>query len=257
MITMDKLVGFPPLYYINLHHREDRNDYMKGVVHRYNLDGTRISATNGACGIEYLSSLVDEMPQRLRPNEIACTISHLRAIQHWLNTSQSDTAMICEDDVCLDSVTSWNHSWNNVVSSLPYYWEILQCCVIFHPQHDIIINLHHRTSYDYSAACYMIRRSYAERLMNFYWNQETKRWRLSYPTAFPLTSEEVIYRPGVCLTIPLFSFTNEHGSDIQTKDHIETYHSFSKKIHQHLWKELERNQQVTILSMHPLLTYNV
>ena len=251
---MSKLDNFPPLYYINLDDRIDRNVYMTTMLHKHNIKGTRISAINGRLGqhVEY----IDEIPNRLRPNEIACTISHLRAIQYWLQTSDSETAIICEDDISFDESCKWPFSWSDVVSSLPFYWEILQCCVIFHPQHEIIVNLHHRTSYDYSAACYLIKRSYAERLLSYYWNSNTLKWNLTYKSPFPLTSEETVYRPGVCLTIPLFTFTNEHGSDIQTSEHLETYHTFSKKIYTTLWNQVQLiDKSITILTIHPQIVF--
>ena len=252
---MNKLDTFPPLYYINLDDRVDRNNYMTSMLDRHNITGNRISAINGRLG-QHLPH-VDELPNRLRPNEIACTISHLRAIQYWLSTSTSDTAIICEDDISFDESSKWKFSWSDVVSSLPFYWEILQCCIIFHPQNEIIVNLHHRTSYDYSAACYLIKRSYAERLMSYYWNPVTLKWKLNMNSPFPLTSEETLYRPGVCLSIPLFTFTNEHGSDIQTSDHLETYHTFSKKIYTTIWDQLElvNSSHDIILKMHPLVTF--
>lgn len=249
-------MNFPPLYYINLDHREDRNDYMTRLLHEFDLNGTRISATNGSKGLDSLSQYVDVLPSNLRPNEIACTISHLRAIQYWLQTSTSDTAMFCEDDISFSTLRKWNFTWDDVLSSLPYYWETLQCCIIYHPEKEKIISLHHRTSYDYSAACYVIKRSYAEKLMSYYWNTITKKWKLDYKTPFTLTSEETVFRPGVCLSVPLFTFTNEHGSDIQSTEHLETFHTFSKKIHSTIWDQLPKLQNTSILKMFPIITFS-
>lgn len=249
---MNKLDSFPPIYYINLDYRTDRNEHIEKLIKIHNLNATRISATNGS---ESLESLLDSMPSGLRPNEIACTLSHLRAIQHWLHTSDTETAVICEDDVSFDSVDSWNFSWKDVMKALPYYWEIFQCSIIYHPKHEIVLNLHNRSTFNYSAACYVIKRSYAERLMSYYWNTITQRWKLDYISAVPLTSEETIFRPGACLSLPLFSFTNEHGSNIQTQDHIETYHIFSKKIHTLLWQQIAQSS-IQLLQMNPSITFN-
>lgn len=248
---MNKLDSFPPLYYINLDDRIDRNDHMKNLIETHHLNATRIPATNGSEPFEHL---LDSIPSRLRPNEIACVLSHLRAIIYWLETSDTDTAVICEDDVCFDSVSSWAFSWKDVMNALPYYWEIFQCSIIYHPEYDITLNLHHRTIFNYSAACYVIKRSYAERLISYYWNPKTLRWKLDYPSSVPLTSEETIFRPGACLSLPLFSFTNQHGSNIQTEDHIETYHTFSKKIHSLLWKQMSQTSG-QLLQMHPSIIY--
>lgn len=228
---------------------------MQHLLSEYGVSGTRIPATNGNVGLESLASLVDALPADLTSNELACTISHLRAIQHWLETSRSEIAMICEDDISFDAVKKWNFSWGDVMSSLPYYWDALQCCIIYHPEKEKIISLHHRTPYDFSAACYLIKRSYAEKLMSYYWNPVTRKWKLDYKTSFRFTSEETIFIPGVCLSMPLFTFTNEHGSDIQSQDHLETWHSLSKKIHAVMWEKLPKMANRSILQMTPIIRF--
>ena len=246
-------MSFPPLYYINLDHRPDRNEHMRQLLEEYKVNGTRVPATDGTSGPQSLTRLVDFLPADLKASELACTVSHLRAIQYWLQTSQSETAMICEDDISFDGLRKWNFLWSDVLAALPYYWEVLQCCIIYHPEKEKIISLHHRTAYDFSAACYVIKRPYAKRLMSYYWNPATNRWRLDYKTAFRLTSEETIFRPGVCLSLPLFTFTNEHGSDIQSSDHLESWHALSKEIHASVWQGLPKLKNASVLQMIPVI----
>jgi hypothetical protein len=105
--------------------------------------------------------------------------------------------------------------------------------------------------YDYSAACYMVNRRYAKKLMELYWNEDTQKWRLHGLHPFPLTSEEAIYRPGACLSIPLFTFMGTMGSDIQTKAHLDQYHNYSKALNEHLWKQTTAKQ---LLPMFPFQT---
>lgn len=241
---------FPPMYYINLDNRVDRNEHMKTIISSFNMKATRISATN----VENYKNFIEKFPYGLRPSETACLVSHLSAIREWLTTSDSDIAMICEDDVSFEHVSQWPFTWGQFMSSLPYYWEICQCCIIFHPQQNIFINMHNRTESDFSAACYILKRSYAKRLMSYYWNSITEKWKLDFPISYRLTSEEAIYRPGACISIPLFSFTNEHGSNIQSEDHLETYHTFSKCIHNMLWSQI---REINILNMTPSITYTV
>lgn len=248
---MSVLEHLPPIYYINLDRCEDRRLHMEKMLSSYGLQGTRIQATDGSKPVDHL---VDVMPVRLRPNEIACTISHLRAIQTWLTTSDSDMALICEDDLSFETVEHWPFNWTHLIQRLPYYWEIVQLCIIYHPKQEINVNLHTRTNYDFSAACYMMKRSYAQRLMSYYWNAVTSRWKLDYPLSVGLTSEEAVYRPGSCLSIPLFTFTNEHGSSIQTAEHVETYHAFSKRVVMSMWKQLKQSG-LDILNTFPPILY--
>lgn len=242
------LEGFPPLYYLNLKRRKDRDEHMKKLIKTYKLNGTRVEAVDGTVVGSY-DNLVEATPPYLKDVQIACTISHLQTIRHWLLNSDTETAVICEDDVSFEHVEQWGVNWKEIESAFPHYWDIIQMCVIFHPNQDIIFNLHHRTMYDYSAACYMVNRRYAKKLMDLYWNDAAQCWRLHVVVPFPLTSEEAVYRPGSCLTIPLFTFTGSMGSDIQNKDHLEHFHTFSKMLHKHLWQQIKAPQ---LLNMWPL-----
>ena len=247
---MNKLNGLPPLYYINLDRCADRRAYMESMLASAGISGTRIQATDGT---QPLHHLVHAMPSRLTPNELACTISHLRAIQTWLTTSNSDCALICEDDLSLETVESWPFTWKDLVASLPYYWDIVQLCIIYLPNQEIIVNLHSRTVYDFSATCYLIKRSYAERLMTYYWSME--RWKVDYPLSVGLSSEEAVYRPGACLSIPLFTYTMQFDSEIQSKEHVTTYHHFSRDVVRCVWKQL-RGKREEILRTYPRLYFN-
>lgn len=244
---MNPLHDFPPIYYINLDSRLDRKQHMEKMIDMYSLHATRISAIDGK---QPVASYVEQLPPRLRPVEIACTVSHLRAIREWYTTSDTDTAIICEDDVCFDGVASWGCSFTDMIGQLPSYWDMVQLCIIYHPLHEKIITLHHRTTYDFSAAIYLIRRSYAEKLLQLYWKEELGKWNISgqrFP--LPLTSEEAIYRPGVILSVPLFTFMGTMGSDIQSKEHLDQYHTYSKNLYHHVWKQYKGNAKALLQMM--------
>jgi GR25 family glycosyltransferase involved in LPS biosynthesis len=246
--NMNPLESFPPVYYINLDSRKDRQKHMEGIIQTYSLQATRISAVHGK---KPLLGFVENIPDNLRPVEVACCLSHLRAIREWYSTSNTDTAIICEDDVCFDEVKSWGCSWSDIVARLPAYWDVVQLCIIYHPMQDKILNLHHRTTYDFSAAIYMIKRSYAQKLLQLYWKEDIGKWNIDgayYP--LPLTSEEAVYRPGVVLSIPLFTFMGTMGSDIQNQDHLDQYHAFSKQLYHYVWKQYA-GKGLALLQMMP------
>ena len=248
LVNMNPLESFPPVYYINLDHRQDRKKHMDEIIATYSLQATRVSAVNGKKPME---SYVERRPQNLRPVEIACTLSHLQAIREWYTTSDTNTAIICEDDVCFSEVPSWGCSWADIVARLPAYWEVVQLCIIYHPLQDKILNLHHRTTYDFSTAIYMIKRSYAQKLLQLYWKEDIGKWNLDgayYP--LPLSAEEALYRPGVTLSLPLFVFMGTMGSDIQSQEHQDQYHAFSKQLYHYVWKQYA-GKGLSLLQMMP------
>jgi GR25 family glycosyltransferase involved in LPS biosynthesis len=65
-------------------------------------------------------------PEMMTSGEIGCTTSHLKAIKHWYETSDSPYAIIMEDDCNLDLVQFWNFTWNDFYAQVPYDWDVVQ-----------------------------------------------------------------------------------------------------------------------------------
>ena len=227
-----KLNDLPPLYYINLDDRDDKRNYMEKMCSTHGITAKRISAINGKQPFEHLLS--GQYPKRLKPTEIACSISHLTAIREWYTTSDTEFALICEDDLSLDTVPYWNLTWNQIMERLPFYWDIAQLCITYHPQQQAIVNMHMHQTTDFSCVCYMIRRPYAKKLLDLYWRYGS--WKLDYSYPMALTAEELLYKPGSCVSIPLFTYTNEFMSSIQTKEHMVIYHEYSRNLCLDLWR---------------------
>lgn len=93
-----------PIFYINLANRPDRRDFMEGQFRALGLDGTRIEAVTPADlpagDIERYCNR--EKPSFLRPNELACTMSHERCWQTMLDMG-AERAVVFEDDVKISS----------------------------------------------------------------------------------------------------------------------------------------------------------
>lgn len=240
-----KLVGLPPIYYINLDHRDDKRKHMERLVAEYDLKATRVSAVDGR---KHVGDYVKEIPPAVKHRELACSISHLNTIRKWLTESDTPYALICEDDWSLDTVMYWSFTWNDFTSRLPYYWDIVQCCITYHPQMTSTLNLHLRELGDFACVSYLINRRYAMKLMDLYW--KNNRWDIVYPSPFKLTAEELLYKPGVCFSIPLFTYTNEFESSIQTLEHMAKYHIPARQFTLESWLKMGKND---LLSMYPLV----
>lgn len=232
------LEGIPPLYYINLDRRRDRRDHMEKMLSDAGItNATRITATDG----QRAANCITEAPPGLSWSEIACLVSHLRAIREWLETSDSLTAIICEDDLSFETVPRWGCGWPTIAAALESAkmsdasdWELVQMAIIYTPGRPTTINLHERRPEDWSACAYLIRRPYAERLVSTYWNAASRRWSFP-PSTVRQTSENVILLAGKCLSIPLFTYTRA-DSDIQTAEHVETFHTRSRDLVLSAWQ---------------------
>ena len=127
-----KLKGLPPLYYINIDGEPERDHYMQAQLKYWEIeDATRISAYDGR--EDDLSDILKgKYPDNMSSGEIGCTTSHLKAIKHWIDTSDSPCAIIAEDDVDLSVVKFWNFCWKDFYSLIPYDYDVVQLLSLIH-----------------------------------------------------------------------------------------------------------------------------
>jgi hypothetical protein len=234
----DVLQWLPPVYYINLDRRPDRRAHFEAIAAAAGLkDATRTVAVDG---IKARALIKGAPPAALSVNELACLISHLRAIREWLETSDSEFAFICEDDVSFETAAHWGCNWSAILGILKEEkmpsgadWDVIQAALTYVPELPAIMNLHPRLGQDWCAAAYLLRRSYAEKLIDTHWDVTTRRWTIPEGAGKP-TSENLILH-GNCLSIPLFTYINT-GSDIQSKEHTAVWHNSSRERVLAAWK---------------------
>ena len=106
-----KLKGIGPIYYLNLDGQPDRKEYMESQFKYWEIENyTRISAYDGRED-DLSDILTGRYPEMMTSGEIGCITSHLKAIKHWYETSDSQYAIMMEDDCSLDLVRYWNFTW--------------------------------------------------------------------------------------------------------------------------------------------------
>ena len=108
-----KLRGFGPIYYTNLDGQPDRKQWMESQFDYWEIeDYTRISGHDGR--EDDLSDIISgRYPENMSSGEIGCVTSHLKAIKHWYEISDSPYAVIMEDDCDLSIVKNWNFTWQD------------------------------------------------------------------------------------------------------------------------------------------------
>jgi GR25 family glycosyltransferase involved in LPS biosynthesis len=225
------LKDFGPIYVINLKSKEDRLNNIKKEFNKHGVkDYTIIEAVDGSN--EDLSLLVDNPSSvKISNNEIACTVSHLKTIKHWLDTSKSEYAIIIEDDLILDTVNDWQWTWNEFLSKIDLDYNMLQLSIIHNGR--VNTSLHYREVRDSSTACYLIKRSWAERLVNTYIQNDKVVFKTMLgPTA---VADYLIYHEAICLAFPLFTYSLDFGSSIN-EEHVDTIHKKSRQEVLDFWK---------------------
>jgi len=217
-----KLKNIGPIYYLNLDGQPERKEYMENQFKYWEITNyERISAYDGRN--DDLSSIIKgRYPENMTSGEIGCTTSHLKAIKHWYETSDSPYAIIMEDDVNLQLVQYWDFTWSQFYSKVPYDWDVIQLAIICTGA--LHVTLHKRFVNDFSTACYMITRHHAEKLIKHHIRDD--KYKLDNGVKPRAVADDLIYNSGNTFSIPLFLYKIELGSSIHP-EHIDIFHRSS------------------------------
>ena len=244
--SLHKLKNFGPIYYLNLDGQPERKEYMEEQFKYWEIENyTRISAYDGRN--DDLSDIIfGRYPEMLTSGEIGCVTSHLKAIKHWIDTTDSPYAIIMEDDCNIELAKYWNFTWGDFISRAPYAWDIVQLAII--STGDISVPIHTRFVNEFSTACYVITRHHAEKLIKNHVRGE--KYKLDNGVRPRPVADDLIYNSGVTYATPLFLYKIELGSSIHP-EHIETFHRSSHDGIMNFWQQM--GSQITV---DQLMDYN-
>jgi GR25 family glycosyltransferase involved in LPS biosynthesis len=217
-----KLQGIGPIYYLNLDGQPERKEYVEEQFSYWEIKNhTRISGYDGRN--DDLSDIISgRYPDNMTSSEIGCTTSHLKAIKHWIETSESQCAIFMEDDVDLQIAKYWDFTWKDFQSLVPYDYDVIQLAIICTgPLH---VKLHRRFVNDFSTAAYMITRHHAEKLLKFHIRNE--KYKLDNGSKPRAVADDLIYNSGNTFSIPLFLYKIALGSSIHP-EHVDIFHKSS------------------------------
>ena len=228
-----KLKGLPPIYCINLDEKPDRWEYMEDHFKYWEIENyTRISAYDGRDD-DLSDILKGRYPDNMTSGEVGCVTSHLKAMKHWLETSDAPCVLMMEDDCDISTVKHWPFTWKDFYSKVPYDYDVVQLAII-NPG-AIHARLHKRFVNDFSTACYMITRHHAEKLIRLHCRED--KYKLDQGSKPRAVADDLIYNSGNTYAIPLFLYKIALGSDIHDI-HIDVFHRSS---HDGLWQFWQNN----------------
>ncbi len=243
-----KLKSLPPIYYLNLEAEPERKIYMETQFKYWEIDNyTRIEAYDGRDDRDLGHILKGKYPDNMSSGEVGCTTSHLKALKHYLETSDSPCALIMEDDCDLGTVAHWPFTWRDFYAKTPYDYDVVQLAIINPAQ--INVQLHKRFVNDFSTACYLIHRRHAKKLMDLHVRGD--KYKLDNGVKPRAVADDLIYNSGNTFAMPLFLYKIEMGSSIH-KEHVDVWHRSS---HQGLWN-FWREQSVNVEDWNPLFDYD-
>lgn len=227
-----KLEGIGPIYYINLDGEPERRIYMEAQLKYWEIDNyTRISAYDGRED-DLGDILKGRYPDNMSGGEIGCTTSHLKAIKHWYETSDSPYAIIMEDDCSLDLVRFWNFTWKDFYSKIPYDWDVVQIAIIC--TGDIHLRIHKRFVNEFSTACYLVTRHHAEKLIRLHCRGD--KYKLDNGVRPRPVADDLIYNSGNTYSLPLLLYRIELGSSIHP-EHVDVFHKGNFESQFNYWSQ--------------------
>ena len=227
-----KLKNFGPLYCINLDGQPERWKYMENQFKYWEVDDyTRISAYDGRD--DDLSDIIKgKYPENMSSGEVGCTTSHLKAMKYYLETSDSQYAIMMGEDCSLDLVQFWNFKWNELYAHFPYDYDVVQLAIIC--TGDIHVRLHKRFVNDFSTACYVISRYHAEKLVRLHCRGD--KYKLDQGVKPRPVADDLIYNSGNSFAIPLLVYKFELGSSIHPV-HVDAYHKQNYEAQVNYWTQ--------------------
>lgn len=228
---LNKLDGFGPIYVINLDRHPERKEHMIQQFKENGLsDYEFIKAVDGVN--DSLDNVIQLDKLAVTKPEIGCAVSHLTALKHWLDTSDSDHAVIMEDDINFDPVQYWKFTWSNFIKNVRPF-DILQLSIIHN--YNINTNLHIREANDWSTGVYVISRSWAEKLIEKHYVDEKFNLYMDRKSV----ADVMIYYGAKSYAAPLFVTNTGFESSIND-NHVKGSHLRSYNQVMDFWKSISQ-----------------
>lgn len=159
-----KLDSIPVLNILSINEAEERRNNQEEEFKKYGLDKYKYHVYNRYDPNSY--KLLGTGHEKLLPTHIGIAISHLDTIKHWLDTTDDEVGFFSEDDMSLETVQYWNFTWLEFYNRLPSDWEAVQLCLLSEVLRDI--KFAERNLHDWGGQAYIMKRSYAEKLLNYH-----------------------------------------------------------------------------------------
>jgi GR25 family glycosyltransferase involved in LPS biosynthesis len=150
--------------WINLDRSLERKKYMINLLKDINIPNYRISAIDGKA-YKDIKSIYGDIPlsKELTNSEIACTLSHIKAINYFKNIP-GDYFIICEDDICFNNIILFDKNLETIIKECPKFDILLLNKTYNKPINEIYAkwsDYYVKEPIDaiYSTVCYVISRS--------------------------------------------------------------------------------------------------
>ena len=209
----------PPIYYMNLQHRESRREYMESQFKKYKIrkwkrvNSSIFSAENFP---EWKELLLDSH-YKTHLRYMSVLLNRAETIADFLFNCESDTCLLMEDDISFCTQKYWGFEWDEFMRYLPHNWDCVQLHII--GEKYLPVSLTRWKLQNHSAACILINKRYAQKFVDMY--MERGKWRFLHrfgyspdlPEYHYHSGDFVPYQVGTTYSFPLFVTNSKFISD--------------------------------------------
>lgn len=169
---MYKLFNFPSVNVITIPENKNRVDCLLESFNFYNVTNIKVNVFKKYEPGDYL--IEGEYCNLVTNFSKGVLTGHLIAIKNWYENTNENYTIICEDDLSLESVQYWKFDWSTFFNLLPKNWGCVQLVLIKEGNFQIShCNFRKRNWDDLSVSCYLITRSFAKKIIDFYYLNNT------------------------------------------------------------------------------------
>ena len=211
---MSNIKNISPVYVIHLEKSHDRLDNLIKQFEKHEVDNFTICKAIDGLNLSEHTDIEIEPNPFLLETERACAASHLLAIEHWLNTNDSDYAFFFEDDVSFDLVDMWGEDWDSIYARIPPNHDAVQLSVTRNQWSLDFFKFRKRSiSSDWGAVAYIIKRQYAESIVDKYIKNNNGKKHIYNLNV----SESILFESNQVYSLPLFIESKNLPSTINRK----------------------------------------
>ena len=159
------------IFWINLDRSKERRKNMESILNNINIPNMRISAID-AKDLNF-SNIVNnlDIKESLSNYEIACTLSHLKAI-NYASSCNGNYFMICEDDIIFNNLKYFKKTLKDIILNAPAFDILLihKFCLFNIDENYVKWNDYFNKGIDYyiyGTGCYIISRNGINKINNY------------------------------------------------------------------------------------------
>lgn len=219
----DKINFIDHIVWINLDRSKDRKAHVEDLLKDLIINSTRISAIDG--NRDDVLSIIYPIETDRKKSEIACTLSHIKAI-NYLKNMKGNYFLVCEDDISFENISLINSNLDKIIKESPDFDILLINKIYTNNLDQLYTNWNEEANKNnmiWSTASYIISRKGIENICNkVSYNNNIFNFNINYIHVADLflykLSETYVYKYNFISTINKDSNIHENQLDYHIKN---------------------------------------